>query len=54
MLSVVDDGSRALDVDDVAASPLRRKDIFWAVFGALWAFGITYAIVAVIYFETIK
>ena len=28
------------------SAPLTRKDVFWGVFLALWAFGISYAVVA--------
>jgi predicted secreted Zn-dependent protease len=31
-----------------AATPITNRSIFWAVFGALWAFGISAGIVAAI------
>ncbi len=51
MISLKEDGGYATASEvQTAIKPLRRKDIFWAIFGALWAFGITYGIVvALIY-----
>jgi hypothetical protein len=34
--------------DAVAATPITNRSIFWAVFGALWAFSITAGILAAI------
>lgn len=31
--------------------PIRRRDIFWGVFGGMWAFGVTYGIVIVILYH---